>query len=80
MDGRFQMAGWDTPEIAEDARINRDDPRVRVAAELLHRGESIYHHRDITAQVCVYCALRASRIVRFLDDLKSWEAEEGDES
>ncbi len=52
-------------KIVEDPRIDHEDPRVRAAAEDLHRNESLHLHH-VEGIVCVYCALRASRVVRTL--------------
>ena len=62
---------WDSLEIVGDTRIDQDDPRVRIVGEYLHHGESIHLHKDIDAEVCAYCALRASRAVRVLDRMKA---------
>ncbi len=58
---------WSDPKIINDARIDDDDPRVRAAAQSLHNNESYHLHQDIQDQVCIYCALRASRVVSILD-------------
>lgn len=58
---------WTGRKIVEDDRIDHEDMRVRAAAEALHRNESYHLHQDVGDQVCVYCALRASRVVQLLD-------------
>jgi hypothetical protein len=58
---------WTGRKIVEDPRIDHEDPRVRSAAESLHNNESLHLHLDIEDKVCVYCALRASRVVREMD-------------
>lgn len=60
------MSAWSSPVIVNDPRIDHDRWRVRVAAESLHANESMHLHVDISDRVCVYCALRASRVVRSL--------------
>lgn len=56
-------SNWTDPKIVDDPRINHEDPVVRAAAEDLHHNESLHLHLDIGRDVCVYCALRASRVV-----------------
>jgi hypothetical protein len=57
------MCRWSDPKIVDDERIHHDRWPVRAAAEDLHRNESYHLHNDISDQVCVYCALRASRAI-----------------
>jgi hypothetical protein len=54
---------WEDSRLTGDPRIDHEDPVVRAAAQALHHNESIHLHTN-TLTVCVYCALRASRVVR----------------
>lgn len=59
-------SAWDDGKIRGDRRIDDTDPDVRRVAQLLHSNESMHMHEWIEADVCAYCALRASRAVRAL--------------
>lgn len=63
------MSKWSSPNIVDDDRIHHDLWRVRVAAEALHRNESYHLHNDVSDDVCVYCALRASRVIDTLREV-----------
>jgi hypothetical protein len=56
---------WSDPAIIDDPRIDHDDPTVRAVAERLHSNESMHMHQHIGAAICVYCALRTSRVLRW---------------
>lgn len=56
---------WGRQQIVTDPRIDHEDAVVRRVAEMLHSNESMHLHIDISDAVCVYCALRASRVLRW---------------
>lgn len=56
---------WADPRIMGDNRIDHNDPVVRRVAEMLHNNESLHMHEYIRGVVCPYCALRASRVIRW---------------
>lgn len=56
---------WDDPAIVGDPRIDHENPIVRAVAEQLHANESMHLHEQIPADICVYCALRTSRVMRW---------------
>lgn len=56
---------WDDPAIVGDPRIDHENPTVRAVAEHLHSNESMHLHEHIRSGVCVYCALRTSRVLRW---------------
>lgn len=67
---------WGAKVIANDPRINQDDPRVRAAAELIHGNDSIHRHHDLDKNVCIYCALAASYAVWAIDRLTQSDSQE----
>lgn len=56
---------WDDPAIVQDPRIDHENPVVRKVAEKLHGNESMHLHEYIGSTICPYCALRASRCLRW---------------
>lgn len=58
---------WEDPAIVNDPRIDDHDPTVRAVAQMLHGNESMHMHQDIPAVICVYCALRTSRVLRWAE-------------
>lgn len=66
---RERRLAWGQTAIVSDPRIDHESPVVRAAAEALHGKESMHLHVDVSAPVCVYCAYRASTVVRLLDRL-----------
>jgi hypothetical protein len=56
---------WDDPAIVNDPRIDDDDPVVRAVAQMLHGNESMHMHEYISSEICAYCALRTSRVLRW---------------
>lgn len=66
--GLRKRGSWDDPQIINDKRIDHENPLVRAVAERLHGNESTHLHTEIPGVVCVYCALRTSRVL-------TWAAE-----
>ena len=56
---------WGDPAIINDPRIDHEDPTVRAVAEKLHGNESMHMHEYISSEICVYCALRTTRVLRW---------------
>lgn len=51
---------WEDPRIVSHPSVDVTDGAVRAAAEFIHRNESLHRH-DPAGEVCVYCAISASR-------------------
>lgn len=56
---------WSDARIVQHSEVIANDPAVRKAAEFIHRNESLHRH-DPRGEVCVYCAINASRAARVL--------------
>lgn len=56
---------WDDPAIVGDPRIDHENPTVRAVAQKLHGNESMHLHEYVGSIICPYCALRASRVLRW---------------
>ena len=56
---------WDDPAIVEDPRVDHEDPTVRAVAGQLHNNESMHMHKYISSEICPYCALRTTRVLRW---------------
>lgn len=65
---------WHDPAIVNDPRISDQDVRVRITAERLHANESMHMHQYIGSVICPYCALRASRVLRWVGEYDRDEA------
>lgn len=60
--------GWASKRITEHPDIDHENPTVRELAELLHRSESSHMHDNPQDVTCAYCALRATKAMRFVWD------------
>lgn len=56
---------WKDAAIVNDPRIDDENDTVRAVAERLHGNESMHLHEYISSVICPYCALRASRVLRW---------------
>lgn len=56
---------WNDPAIVSDPRIDHHDATIRAVAERLHANESMHMHLYVQAPICVYCALRTTRVLRW---------------
>ncbi len=56
---------WNDPAIIGDRRIDHENETVRAVAERLHSNESMHLHECVSSTICPYCALRASRVLRW---------------
>lgn len=65
-EARWALKGtWDDPAIIDDKRVDHENPLVRAVAQRLHSNESMHMHSYIEGVICPYCALRASRVLRW---------------
>lgn len=69
---------WDDPAIVDDPRIDDQDPLVRKVAQMLHGNESMHLHENIPSEICTYCALRTSRVLRWSRDVLNGQDPSGD--
>ena len=69
---------WADPAIINDPRIDHLDPTVRAVASQLHANESMHMHHYISSEMCSYCALRTTRVLRWAKAVIAGEDMTGD--
>lgn len=62
---------WEDEAIVSDPRIDHDNEVVRITAEKLHANESMHMHLYVGSDICPYCALRATRVLRWATEFNA---------